>query len=267
MRPINVRSAKFSQKFIDSIKSTGFAVLTGTEVSPELLKAVHNDVVKFFGDNERKEKLKFSPETQDGYFPMLSEKAKDSDLKDLKEFHHFYPYRLGSRPISDSTLELALELEELGASLLSILQEGYGAKEPWDDMVTASPSTLFRSIHYPPLTGEEEPGAVRASAHEDINFITMLPAATESGLQVLTGGAWHDVGTDMNSIIVNIGDMVQLLTGGYYPSTTHRVVNPKENKARYSTPLFIHPHSSVQLSPEKTAGEYLEERLKELGLK
>jgi isopenicillin N synthase-like dioxygenase len=138
-------------------------------------------------------------------------------------------------------------------------------------MIENSDANLFRILHYPPLTGEHEPGAVRAAAHEDINLITLLPAATAPGLEVKDShGHWISVPCDPGNIIINAGDMLQLASEGYYKSTTHRVVNPPENeakKSRYSMPLFLHPRSEAHLSPTLTAGEYLNQRLREIGLK
>ncbi|CAK9253093.1 unnamed protein product [Sphagnum jensenii] len=117
-------------------------------------------------------------------------------------------------------------------------------------MVVKSPETLLRSIHYPPLTGAEEEGAVRAAAHEDINLITLLPAASAPGLQVRDlKGNWHDVSCDLGAIAINSGDMLKEASGGYFPSTTHRVMNPRGAEAklpRYSMPLFLHACPEVR---------------------
>ena len=111
---------------------------------------------------------------------------------------------------------------------------------------------------------------MRAAAHEDINLITLLPAATAPGLEVLdTQGRWHSVKCDPGTIAINAGDMLQMASCGFFKSTTHRVVNPRGPEARlprYSMPLFLHPRAEVRLSAEHTAKSYLEERLRELGL-
>ena len=120
------------------------------------------------------------------------------------------------------------------------------------------------------MKGDEELGAIRAGAHEDINLITILPAANEPGLQVqLKNGDWIDVPCDFGNLIVNIGDMLQEASAGYFPSTSHRVINPEgtdKTKARISLPLFLHPRPDVKLSERHTAGTYLHERLVELGV-
>jgi len=143
-------------------------------------------------------------------------------------------------------------------------------REPLSNMIKDTPNTLLRVLHYPPLTGDEEPGAIRAAAHEDINLLTILPAANEPGLQVQQkDGQWADVPCDFGSLVINIGDMLQECSGGYYPSTSHRVINPTgkaSSKSRISLPLFLHPRDEVVLSERHTQKSYLQERLRELGV-
>ncbi len=128
----------------------------------------------------------------------------------------------------------------------------------------------MRILHYPPLTEHYEHDAIRAAPHEDINLITLLPAATTPGLEVKDlQGNWHAVTCDAGNIVVNVGDMLQLCTDFYYRSTTHRVVNPAGKDkltSRYSMPLFLHPRPEVALTQERTADEYLRERLREIGI-
>ena len=138
-------------------------------------------------------------------------------------------------------------------------------------MIKDSPRTLLRIINYPPLRGDEPKQSMRAAADEDINLITLLPAATATGLQVKdTVGRWHDVSCDHGNLVVNSGDMLQVCSQYYYPSTTHRVNNPEgeaAKQARLSMPLFLHARPEVKVSPTQTANDYLLERLKEIGLK
>lgn len=270
---VDYKDALAPSKFVKSIRSTGFAVLSNTFVTKELIDEVYQDFAEFFANEELKQSMLFSKETQAGYFPISSEKAKDAKVGDIKEFFHYFPNQRLQRTIGAASDRLCILLEELSMDILGWLEEAYKTEHDtdgrsWGQMVENSAGTLFRVIHYPPLSGNETEGAVRAAAHEDINFITLLPASTQPGLQVKDRhGNWRDVGTDENSIIVNIGDMLALMTKNFYPSTTHRVVNPtNENVARYSMPLFLHPHRDTQLSPDKTAGQFLFERLKELGL-
>ena len=143
--------------------------------------------------------------------------------------------------------------------------------EPLKNMIRGSKTNLLRIIHYPPFSGKEDNKSLRAAAHEDINLITLLVAGTRPGLEAKdNNGTWHKITTDPGTIIVNIGDMLEEVSGGYYPSTTHRVVNPEKdsnNDSRYSMPLFLHPRNEVVLSKKYTAGNYLNERLEEIGLK
>lgn len=263
---VNYNDHDAATQLIKSIKETGFAVLSNTFIPASLIQDSYVEWAQFFS-NSNKNELNFNSETQEGYFPFGSEKAKDSNVADLKEMYHYFPNR--STAPFPFTGELALFLEDLAVEVLLWLERDYRASgnktpESWSMMVDGSRSTLFRILHYPPLTGQEVNGAVRSAAHEDINFITLLPSATASGLQVKDrNGNWLDVPTTNNSIVINVGDMLSLLTKNYYPSTTHRVVNPllSSNKSRYSMPLFLHPHSHCRLSETKTAGQYLKERL------
>jgi isopenicillin N synthase-like dioxygenase len=138
------------------------------------------------------------------------------------------------------------------------------------EMIQNSDENVLRILHYPPLSGAEEEGAVRAAAHEDINMITLLPAATAPGLEVKDmRGQWHAVACDPGMIVINAGDMLKATSQGYFPSTTHRVVNPsgpEARKARYSMPLFLHPRNNAPLTAGRTAGDFLRERLREIGL-
>jgi isopenicillin N synthase-like dioxygenase len=271
-------------QLVDAFKNTGFAILTNHNISPKLLESAYIIWNQFFKlkTEEEKKKFLFDPKTHGGYFPFKSENAKGYDTKDLKEFFHVYENTelpLGPRG-RELTMMLRNGLNELGLELLAELQE-YLPKEAkknlgnhaLHNMAYESEKTLFRILHYPPIDpfAAQADGAIRAEAHEDINLITLLPAATYPGLQVKgADGEWVMADTDPNSIIVNVGDMLQELTGGYFKSTTHRVVNPTGLGAtisRLSMPLFIHPHPETRLSERYTAKSYLEERLRELGLK
>lgn len=274
---IDYRLAKAPNLFIDSLKETGFAVITNHPIEDRLLASVYSEWAHFF-NSSTKFGYKFNPETHAGYFPFKSENAKDSLVKDLKEFYHIYGNQdIPGNILQGSTIELRNQLLTMAKKLLHWVDEyspyyvGNSLPESFMDMIEGSNQTLFRILHYPPLTEEVEPGAVRAAAHEDINLLTLLPAATHPGLEVLgADGNWYAVDCDPGNIIVNVGDMLQLASDGYYKSTTHRVVNPVGDAAlesRYSMPLFLHPRPETYLSPTKTAGEYLNERLRELGLK
>ena len=222
----------------------------------------------------------FDKENQDGYFPQnISEVAKGETIKDLKHFYHLY-FPKGRYPaeVSDAARQMFDQMIALGKTLLQWIDDHMdpelAANLPMRLRDTISePNTLLRVLHYPALEGNEEVGAVRAAAHEDINLITLLPIASSPGLQVLSpsNDKWYDVPCDSESIIVNIGDMLQEMTNGEYIATKHRVIKPEgetENIDRIATPCFIHPKTEVYLSEKYPRSEmFLLERPKDLGLK
>ncbi len=275
VKTVNFQGPKAAQEFRTSLRETGFAVISNHPIPFRLVTETFEEWARFFASASKFEH-KFDQQKQAGYFPFKSENAKDSKKKDLKEFFHYYPW--GELPPEARTLTPVLyrELLRMGAELLRWLDSESPSEVksrlsmPLVSMIENSGDTLLRPIHYPPMDGSEEEGAVRAAAHEDINLITLLPAATAPGLQVKDlQGLWIDVPCDPGTIVVNSGDMLKLATDGYYPSTTHRVVNPigpEARKPRYSMPLFLHPRKDVRLSPGHTAGSYLAERLREIGL-
>lgn len=270
------------EKFVRSLKETGFAIVTGGPIPGDMLKDTYKDWAAFFANSKLKLSHTFDPETQSGFFPMRSENAKDSSAKDLKEFYHIFKAQDIPEGFSPATLMLRSQLLQMAEIMLDWIQK-FSPKEvssnfsmPLREMVKSSEKSLFRILHYPPLLPGMPKGEVRAAAHEDINLITLLPSATEAGLEVLDSeGVWHKVQSDPNSIVVNAGDMLQMASGGYFKSTTHRVVNPIGDAARfsrYSLPFFLHPKGDVILSPKEsgrqiTAAQYLAERLREIGLK
>ena len=264
---------KNSQYFVDSLKNIGFAVVTDHGISKTYLDSFYKEWKLFFNSSiYYKTQYKFTEKNQTGYYPFGLEKAKGSNTPDLKEFYHFYLNR-AKDPTNGITTYIYHKMNQLGLFLLNCIQEGLPLEvssklsEPLTSMAYDSDQTLFRIIYYPPINNKSTKG-VRAAPHEDINLITLLPMATAEGLEVLgPNGNWLKVGGDPNAIIVNVGDMLQEATQGYLKSTTHRVVNTNMDKPRYSAPLFIHPKPKVILSNIYTADSYLQERLKELGLK
>lgn len=261
--------------FAKSLRETGFAVISDHTISPDLIRDVYAEWQDFFNSSAKHQYL-FKRETQAGYFPMtVAEKAKGHDVIDIKEFFSFYPWGQFPKELSNKTSLLYHQLNEMGQTLLRWIEEylpsAISSKlaMPLGQMVVDSPKTMLRILHYPPLTGQEPAGAVRAAAHEDIDLLTLLIAGTQPGLQVKNkAGQWVNVPCDPNNIVINAGDMLQMCTEGYYPSTTHQVINPpgEQNVSRLSIPLFLHPHDEIRLSTNYTAGEYLQERLRELGL-
>jgi isopenicillin N synthase-like dioxygenase len=264
------------KRLASSLKDTGFAVLCDHPISGDLVTETYEQWERFFAD-PAKHDYTFDPESQDGYFPFRSENAKGRAQKDLKEFFHVYPRTRLPEEVSDRTRRLYAALSDLAAELLGLIETHTpvdvraGLSTSLPKMVAGSPHTLLRVLHYPPLAGGEEEGAVRAAAHEDINLITLLVAATAPGLQVCdTRERWRDVPADPGTVVINAGDMLEMATSGFYRSTPHRVVNPQgedASRSRLSMPLFLHPWPEVRLSARHTAGSYLDERLREIGLK
>ena len=266
-----------AQQFVESLRNTGFGVLKNHPIPQQLVESIYNNWQAFF-NSEQKNDFLFSKETQDGYFPpSVSEVAKGHQVKDIKEYYHVYPKGRVPAQLEAEIREYYRSASEFAAQLLSWVQDNSPAEVSQHfsidlkDMIADSEKTLLRILHYPPMTGDEEPGAIRAAAHGDINLLTVLPAANEPGLQVQTqDGGWLDVPCDFGNLIINIGDMLQEVSGGYFPSTIHRVINPSgkaSDKSRISLPLFLHPHPEVVLSERYTAQSYLDERLRELGVK
>ena len=276
---IDYRSATAAQDFCTSLHETGFGVLANHPLDQALVQGIYDEWLVFF-KNDAKHNYPQDPVKLDGYFsPAISETAKNNTQRDLKEFFHIFPWGRYPAEVSDAARRYYAAGSALAAQLLTWVEEyspphiKAGYSMPLPDMIDGCDQTLLRVLHYPPLLGSEMPGAVRAAAHGDINLLTILPAASEPGLQVLgKDQQWHDVPCDFGLLIVNNGDMLEEASGGFYPSTIHRVLNPvgvAATRSRLSLPLFLHPRREVVLSERYTVGSYFEERMKELrsGLK
>ncbi|RBO85945.1 isopenicillin N synthase family dioxygenase [Marinomonas aquiplantarum] len=276
LQAIDYTSKTAQEDFVKSLHETGFGVLKNHPIQQSLVSAIYQEWQQFF-DGDDKQNYLYNKGTQDGFFPAeISETAKGHTKKDIKEYFHYYPW--GQCPVEQKTLlaQYYSEANELAAELLGWVEAHTPAdvaqhySQSLSSMVEDSDQTLLRVLHYPPLKGDEELGAIRAGAHEDINLLTILPSANEPGLQVKAkDGSWMDVPCDFGTLIINIGDMLQEASGGYFPSTSHRVVNPEgadKTKSRISLPLFLHPKPEVVLSDRYTAKSYLHERLVELGV-
>jgi isopenicillin N synthase-like dioxygenase len=274
---VDYRADDAAKKFVESLRNTGFGVLTNHPIQQALVDKIYQDWYTFF-TQEEKQSFAFDPEKQDGYFgPEISETAKGHTKKDIKEYYHVYPWGRIPEQLKSDILNYYKMASDLASELLDWVEKYSPVEvtkhysEPLSNMIKDTPNTLLRILHYPPLKGTEEPGAIRAAAHEDINLLTILPAANEPGLQVQAqDGQWLDVPADFGHLIVNIGDMLQEASQGYFPSTSHRVINPtgdNATKSRISLPLFLHPRNEVVLSEKHTHASYLLERLKELGVK
>ncbi len=236
-----------------------------------------------------------------GYTPFGVETAKGAQHFDLKEFWHIgrdiadhakyrevMPPNVWPSEVPEFRAHgygLYQSLDRLGARVLSALALHIGLPEHYFVDKTDSGNSILRPIHYPPITADDIPN-VRAGAHEDINLITLLVGASAAGLEVKSRqGEWVPFTSDADTIVVNIGDMLQRLTNHVYPSTTHRVINPPGEQARaprYSVPFFLHPNPDFLIDvlpvcisadnpnryPEPiTAQGYLEERLREINLR
>ncbi len=281
----------------------GFCGIRGHGIPQALIDGAYDAFRRFFAlPTETKMKYHL-PGTGGarGYTPFGVETAKDSRYPDLKEFWHIgreIPRDSKYAPVMPPNLwpeevpgfreygyALYEALDALGSRVLAALALHIGLPEDFFADKTDSGNSILRPIHYPPITTPDIPN-VRAGAHEDINFITLLVGASAEGLEVLSRkGEWIPFTADADTIVVNIGDMLQRLTNHVYPSTTHRVVNPPGEKARqprYSTPFFLHPNPDFLIqtlpqcvsaeNPDRyptpiTSHEYLEERLREIKLK
>ena len=271
---IDFQSPDAAQAFCHSLHSTGFAVLARHPLQQMLVEGIYAEWLQFF-QSDAKHAYSHDPMRHDGYFsPAVSETAKGHTQRDLKEFFHIYPWGRYPAEVSDGARRYYAQGNALAQTLLGWV-EAHSPPEvrarysmPLSSMLDGSDHTLLRVLHYPPLTGDEPVGALRAAAHGDINLLTLLPAATEPGLQVLgQDSGWHDVPCDFNFLIVNIGDMLAEASGHHYPSTVHRVLNPTGEaraKSRISLPLFLHPRREVVLSERYTVGSYFDERMQEL---
>lgn len=296
------RKQKFVQQLGEAYENIGFVALKNHNFSRELQDKLYNEVQKFFS-LPVETKLKYEIEGlggQRGYTSFGKEHAKGRPAPDLKEFWHFGQEVEGDDPIQSEYpdniftdelpefnkvgIEAYKVLESTGKEMLRAIALYLGIGEFYFDDKIKNGNSILRPIHYGPIT-QEPKDSVRAGEHEDINLITLLIGASAEGLQVMNKmGKWVSVTALPEHIIVNVGDMLQRLTNGKLKSTTHRVVNPPREKwsePRYSIPFFLHPRSEMRLDalpecidedhPKQwddiTAGEYLEERLREIGLK
>jgi isopenicillin N synthase-like dioxygenase len=230
---------------------------------------------------------------QRGYTPFGKEHAKDHPYPDMKEFWHIgregdphLPANIWPREVPQFRrvmVELFAQLETCAQGLLQAISLYLGEPAEYLPKAAEGGANLLRVIHYPPIPAEAPPQSLRAAAHEDINLITLLCEATAPGLELLQrDGSWLPISALPGQIIVDAGDMLQNLTNGLLRSTTHRVTNPDNpQECRFSIPFFVHPRPEVDLTPlptcvartggiprfpSLTAGEYLAQRLREIGL-
>ena len=294
--------AAFVAELGAAYREWGFAGIRGHGIPQDVIDGAYDAFTAFFALPEDVKKQYHVPGGGGarGYTPFGVETAKDSKYFDLKEFWHVgrevrdekyaeaMPANVWPSEVPEfraRALALYDALDGLGSRMLSALALGLDLPEDYFADKTNNGNSILRPIHYPPITTDDVP-SVRAGAHEDIILITLLVGASAEGLQVLSRkGEWVPYTADADTIVVNIGDMLQRLTNHVLPSTTHRVVNPPGEKARqprYSTPFFLHPNPDFLIDvlpncvsadnpsryPEPiTAQGYLDERLREIKLK
>jgi isopenicillin N synthase-like dioxygenase len=297
-----IEKKEFVKELGTAFREVGFVAVTNHGIPKELVKAFYDESYAFFALPEKK-KRKYEltgMAGQRGYTSFGKEHAKQSTVADLKEFFQIgqevpktharseqYPANVKVSEIKGYTRngsKLYKEFEKSGAHLLKAIAKYMKLKPTYFQEYIKHGNSILRSIHYPPILNEPAT-AIRAEQHEDINLITLLVGASSGGLQVLNKkNQWVDVKPHGEDIVVNVGDMLQRLTNNYLKSTTHRVVNPPRElwgTPRLSLPFFLHPVSEMDLSclPRTvtaktpiayepiTAGAYLDERLREIGLK
>lgn len=268
---IDYSASNAGQLFAQSLHDTGFAVIVNHPLDWPLIQSIYTEWLAFF-KSDAKNQYRVRPEQKGGFFPTdLSETAKGETVKDLKEFFHIFPSGVFPHELSTNTHHYYEQALILAKQLLQWIQDFSPSNvqnayhEPLPAMIDGSES-LLRVLRYTPVDVDHD--YIRAAAHEDINLITILPAATAPGLQVKDAtGEWYDVPVEPNSLIINIGDMLQEASQFYYPSTTHRVVKYKDQdrlQERISMPFFLQPRGDVVLSARYTAGSYHAERMREL---
>ena len=291
----------FVQTIGKAFQEIGFCAVRGHFLDDDLVNRLYSQIKSFF-DLPTEVKRKYEhPEFsgQRGYVSFGKESAKGSKHGDLKEYWHFGQY-ISENEISKYNYfpniiveelpefnkvgeEVYKTLEKTAKYVLRALALFLEIDENYFDNYIKNGNSILRPIHYPPIT-EDPKEAVRAAAHGDINLITLLMGAHGKGLQVQnTRGEWIDAIASEDELMINIGDMLSRHTNNVLKSTVHRVVNPDKEllkKSRYSIPFFMHPISEMNLNvlestiseefpkayEDITAGEFLEERLIELGL-
>jgi len=297
------RKQDFVQRLGKAYEDVGFVTVKNHGIPENLIDDLYALVKKFFYQ-ESTVKSKYEVvglAGQRGYTSFGREHAKGSDAPDLKEFYQWGQTVTGDDPIKSEypsniyinelprfnqvMVEAYRAFEKSGRALLQAIAAYLGLPENYFDGSIYNGNSILRAIHYPPITHEPK-NAIRAEQHEDINLITLLVGASAEGLQVLPKNSdeWLPINAGPGEIVVNVGDMLQRLTNNRLRSTTHRVVNPPREKwhtSRFSIPFFLHPRSEMDLTcldscisdsyPKVyepiTAGEYLDERLREIGLK
>jgi isopenicillin N synthase-like dioxygenase len=284
----------------EGLQRFGFVILDQHGVRPELVTRAYDAFQRFFElPPEVKSRYSGVEGGARGYTPFGVEHAKDHPVPDLKEFWHVgqelavdHPFRseypgnvwpVEVPELRDVAIALYRGIEASADTMLRCVAEFFDLPPDTFAGMMRDGNTILRAIHYPPVPAETHPDAVRAAAHEDINLVTLLVEATESGLEILSEGRWIPVRAQPGQIVADVGDMLARTTNDVLPATTHRVVNApgSAERSRYSMPVFVHPYSACDLTvmeaftgpdrppkyPPITAGAFLDQRLREIGLK
>ena len=296
------RKQSFVNQLGKAYEEVGFVAVKNHGIPDDLTGDLYKNVQQFFAlpDEVKLSYEKKELAGQRGYTSFGREHAKGYEAPDLKEFFQFgqtvedndaikeeYPDNVTVKEVPNFTPTLFKayrNFEKSGKALLQAIALYLGLDEHYFDEYVHNGNSILRAIHYPPIKGEPK-SSIRAEQHEDINLITLLVGASADGLQILTKqNEWVGVTSLPEQIVVNVGDMLQRLTNNKLRSTTHRVVNPPRElwgTSRYSIPFFLHPKGQMNLAclegcideanpkayEDATAGEYLDERLREIGLK
>jgi len=298
-------NASSKQKFVDDLgqaySNIGFVAVKNHGLSDRLTEKLYASIQSFFAlaDHEKQQYEIAGLFGQRGYVSKGKEKAKGRNTGDLKEFYHIghpdapnqdYPDNVWPTEVADFeavTSEAFRVLLQAGREMLKAIALYLELDENYFEQYVMEGNSILRPIHYFPIENPDHvpKDAVRAAAHGDINLITLLMGASADGLQVKRrDGAWIPITALPDQIVVNVGDMLERLTNAKLKSTVHRVVNPQRelmNTSRYSIPFFLHPVGKMDLSalencvdtenPKRfddiTAGDFLLQRLEEIGLK
>ncbi len=288
----------FVNELYQGLQDCGFVVLRDHGIRTEQLDLAYSLVRQLF-DLPLDVKMKYDSGSGGarGYTAFGRENAAGNPHSDLKEFWHIgqelstdspyfgsYPENLWPAELPQFRASLGglyRQLESIGVTMLGLLGEAMDLEPQFFARMIKDGNSVYRLLHYPAVAGLDTSKSMRAAPHADINLLTLLLGATDSGLELLDhDGNWIPVKSEANDIVLDTGDMMSRLTNDVLPSTVHRVVNPPQsNSSRYSMPFFLHPHSAASLAclpqcygatgpkyPPITAGEFLQQRLEEIGL-
>lgn len=286
-----------------SFAEYGFAVIRDHGIPQDLIDRAEANSKEFFALPDTAKRAYHLPGKggSRGYTPFGTEKAKDAEIHDLKEFWHVGRSLPPGHELSDymapniwpdevegfheTFSDLYNAFEEAGLRVLEAIALHLGLDRNFFAATVEDGNSVMRLLHYPPLGPDAPEGAIRAAAHGDINTITLLIGAEEAGLELLTKAVeWKAIDVPEGALVINVGDMLERLTAGRLRSTTHRVVNPRgeaARRSRYSMPFFLHFRPDYLIEPMSgqdggandsvptepiTAHDFLQQRLREINL-